>query len=219
MAGSQASATLPFRARVLPDIGSQAPSCSSLGSAQQKAFTSEDDVSPSDMEGDHPPSSPNISESSDSDVTSRLLRHSKRHHTRALTPSPATQAHPGQSHMRVKGPAEVIQRYKKVLKTFSWVRTMSEAFCINAVGRGTIKMTAPIAELKYVDPEKFASLKFDPAVETLLAFARKCARNITSEKQTVIEDMKSQGNTPPFANNVLRGCLKTVKEKAWFKNI
>ena len=68
--------------------------------AQQKAFTLEDDVSPSDMEGDHPPSSPNISESSDSDVTSRLPRHSKRHRTRSLTPSPAAQAHPGRSHMR-----------------------------------------------------------------------------------------------------------------------
>ena len=43
---------------------------------------------------------------------------------------------------------------------------MSEAFRINGVDRGTIKITAPIAELKYVDPEKFASLKFDPAVET-----------------------------------------------------
>lgn len=75
---------------------------------------------------------------------------------------------------------------------------MTEAFRINGVDRGTIKMTAPIAELKYVDPEKFASLKFDPAAETLLAFARKCARNITPEKQTIIEDMKSKGKLLPL---------------------
>lgn len=75
---------------------------------------------------------------------------------------------------------------------------MTEAFRINSVDRGTIKMTAPIAELKYVDPEKFASLKFDPAAETLLAFAKKCARNITPEKQTIIEDMKSKGKLLPL---------------------
>lgn len=52
------------------------------------------------MEGDHPQSSPNLSEASDTDVTSRLPRHSKRHRTRLLTPSPATQPHPGRTHMR-----------------------------------------------------------------------------------------------------------------------
>lgn len=68
--------------------------------ALQKAFTLEDDVSPSGMEGDHPQTSPNLSESSDSDVTSRLPRHSKHNRTRSLTPSPATQPHLGQTHMR-----------------------------------------------------------------------------------------------------------------------
>lgn len=58
---------------------------------------------------------------------------------------------------------------------------MTEAFRINGVDIGTIKMTAPIAERKYVDPETFASLKFDPAVETLLAFARKCVRLYPSD--------------------------------------
>lgn len=74
----------------------------------------------------------------------------------------------------VKGPTEVIHRYLKVLKTFSRVRTMTEAFRINNVDRGTIKMTAPIAELKIVDPETFNNLKFDPATETLLSFAEVC---------------------------------------------
>ncbi|XP_062333982.1 coiled-coil domain-containing protein 106-like [Osmerus eperlanus] len=98
-----------------------------------------------------------INESSDSDVSIR--RRKKPHHTR----SPATVAVPVQAHKRVKGPAEVIHRYQKVLKSFSRVRTMTQAFRINGVDRGTIKMTAPIAELKIVDPETYASLKFDPA--------------------------------------------------------
>ncbi|KAL0194894.1 hypothetical protein M9458_008466, partial [Cirrhinus mrigala] len=62
--------------------------------------------------------------------------------------------------------------YKKVLKTFSRVRTMTEAFRVNGVDRGTIKMTAPIAELHIVDPETYKGLKFDPANETLLSFSK-----------------------------------------------
>lgn len=75
---------------------------------------------------------------------------------------------------------------------------MTKAFHINGVDRGTIKMTAPIAELTCVDPEKFASLKFDPAEETLLAFARKCAHDITPEKENMIEDTKSKGTLLPL---------------------
>lgn len=75
---------------------------------------------------------------------------------------------------------------------------MTKAFHINGVDRGTIKMTAPIAELTCVDPEKFASLKLDPAAETLMAFAKKCTRNITPEKRTIIEDMKSKGTLLPL---------------------
>ncbi|XP_062313349.1 coiled-coil domain-containing protein 106-like [Osmerus eperlanus] len=128
-------------------------------STRPKIFTVEkDSEEDGDMDiSDISPSSPNISESSDSDVSIR--RRKKPHHTRSL----ATVAVPVQAHKRVKGPAEVIHRYQKVLKSFSHVRTMTQAFRINGVDRGTIKMTAPIAELKIVDPEIFASLKFDPA--------------------------------------------------------
>lgn len=75
---------------------------------------------------------------------------------------------------------------------------MTAAFRINGVDRGTVKMTTLIAELKYVDPEKFASWKFDRAVETLLTFARKCVHNITPEKRTIIENMKSSGTLLPL---------------------
>ena len=43
---------------------------------------------------------------------------------------------------------------------------MTEAFNINNVERGTIKMTAPIAELKNADPDTFLTLKYNPASET-----------------------------------------------------
>ncbi|CAL8310598.1 unnamed protein product [Gadus morhua 'NCC'] len=49
---------------------------------------------------------------------------------------------------------------------------MTEAFRINGVDRGTIKMTAAIAELSIVDPETFKTLKYDPATETLQSFAK-----------------------------------------------
>ncbi|KAF3836212.1 hypothetical protein F7725_028770 [Dissostichus mawsoni] len=98
----------------------------------------------------------------------------------------------------VKGPADVVHRYKKVLKTFGSVRTMSEAFRINNVDRGTIKMTAPIAELKIVDPETLESLKFDPAIDTLLSFAKKCSTNVTADKKAKIEDMKAKGKLLPL---------------------
>ncbi|KAJ4946572.1 hypothetical protein JOQ06_024237 [Pogonophryne albipinna] len=98
----------------------------------------------------------------------------------------------------LKGPAEVVHRYKKVLKNLGRVRTMSEAFRINNVDRGTIKMTAPIAELKIVDPDTFETLKFDPAIDTLLSFAKKCATNVTVDKKAQIEDMKAKGKLLPL---------------------
>ncbi|XP_041820403.1 coiled-coil domain-containing protein 136-like [Chelmon rostratus] len=49
---------------------------------------------------------------------------------------------------------------------------MTEAFRINGVDRGTIKITAAIAELSIVDPVTFNTLKYDPATETLQSFAK-----------------------------------------------
>ncbi|XP_068583688.1 uncharacterized protein si:ch211-76m11.7 [Cebidichthys violaceus] len=82
-------------------------------SSQPKVFTLEDDNEDDDdgnMDEDDviPPSSPDISESSDSDVL--IQRRKKR---RTQTPASATVAVPGKAHVRVKGPAEVISRYKK----------------------------------------------------------------------------------------------------------
>ncbi|KAJ4946747.1 hypothetical protein JOQ06_008793, partial [Pogonophryne albipinna] len=104
-----------------------------------------------------------LSDSSDSDV---VIPKKKQHSIR--NPASPDAAVPGQ---RASGGCPYC-RYKKVLKTFGRVRTMSEAFRINNVDRGTIKMTAPIAELKIVDPDTFKTLKFDPAIDTLLSFAK-----------------------------------------------
>ncbi|KAM6995228.1 uncharacterized protein LKV04_007452 [Tautogolabrus adspersus] len=166
-------------------------------SSQPKVFTLEDDDENDDGNMDEddiiPPSSPNISESSDSDV---VIQRRKKRWTQP--PASATVAVSGKAHVRVKGPAEVIGRYKKVLKSFSKVRTMSEAFRINGVDRGTIKMTAAIAELNIVDPETFKTLKYDPATETLQSFAKRCATHITPEKKSIIEDMKAKGQLLPL---------------------
>ena len=73
---------------------------------------------------------------------------------------------------------------------------MTEAFNINNVERGTIKMTAPIAELKNADPDTFLTLKYNPASETLAQFAQKCASHMKTEKKAIVEDMKSKGKLP-----------------------
>ena len=68
---------------------------------------------------------------------------------------------------------------------------MTEAFRINGVDRGTIKMTVAIAELNIVDPVTFDTLKYDPATEILQSFAKWCATHITPDKKRIIEDMKA----------------------------
>ncbi|KAK1904244.1 Coiled-coil domain containing protein 106 [Dissostichus eleginoides] len=156
-------------------------------SNQSKVPTLEEVVSM--YEDDSSQSPAEISDSSESDV---VIPKKKQRNTR--NPASPDVAVPGRAHMR----AEVVHRYKKVLKTFGRVRTMSEAFRINNVDRGTIKMTAPIAELKIVDPDTFESLKCDPTIDTLLSFAKKCATNVTADKKAHIEDMKAKGRLLPL---------------------
>ncbi|KAL7884856.1 hypothetical protein AOLI_G00076260 [Acnodon oligacanthus] len=79
----------------------------------------------------------------------------------------------------VRGPEEVIKKCHKVLKTFSKVSTMTEAFNRQNVDHGTIAFTAAIAELAIVDPNTYESLASTTAKEILAAFAKKCAANIT----------------------------------------
>ncbi|XP_038137140.1 coiled-coil domain-containing protein 106-like [Cyprinodon tularosa] len=164
-------------------------------SSQSKVLTLEDNDEDDDGNMDEddiiPPSSPDISESSDSDVV--IQRKKKR-----PQPFQPLQVATATCNCCLKGPAEVISRYKKVLKSLSKVRTMTEAFRINGVDRGTIKMTAPIAELHIVDPVAFSTLKYDPATETLQSFAKRCATHITPEKKRIIEDMKAKCQLLPL---------------------
>nr|XP_055057214.1 coiled-coil domain-containing protein 106-like [Misgurnus anguillicaudatus]XP_055057215.1 coiled-coil domain-containing protein 106-like [Misgurnus anguillicaudatus] len=101
-------------------------------------------------------------------------------------------------HIRVKGPEEVIRRYQQVLKTFKKVCTMSEAFHRHNVDRGTIVATAPIAELQVADPKIYSTLVFNPAMETLLAFAKRCAGTVSPEIKRSIEDLKARGHLLPI---------------------
>ncbi|KAL7835664.1 hypothetical protein SRHO_G00280110 [Serrasalmus rhombeus] len=123
-----------------------------------------------------------ISDSSESDQPLRKAK-KKMKHMDIKVAKPA--------HARAQGPEEVIKRYRKVLKTFSKVRTMSEAFSRHNVDRGTIAFTAAIAELAVVDPNTYESLA--STKETLAAFAKKCAANITEETKNKIQDMKAKG--------------------------
>lgn len=50
---------------------------------------------------------------------------------------------------------------------------MSEAFHRHNVNRGTTAATAPIAELQVADPKTYNTLVFDPAMKTLLVFAKR----------------------------------------------
>lgn len=75
---------------------------------------------------------------------------------------------------------------------------MSEAFHRHNVDRGTIAATAPIAELQIADPKTYSTLVFDPAMETLLAFAKRCASSVNSEIKRSIEDLKARGHLLPI---------------------
>ncbi len=71
---------------------------------------------------------------------------------------------------------------------------MSEAFHRHNVDRGTIAATAPIAEIQIADPKTYSTLVFDPAMETLLAFAKRCASSVNPEIKRSIEDLKARGH-------------------------
>ncbi|KAL6454975.1 hypothetical protein MHYP_G00365850 [Metynnis hypsauchen] len=83
-----------------------------------------------------------ISDSSESDQPPRKAKKKKHMDIKAAKPT----------HARAQGPVEAIKRYSKVLKTFSKVRTITEAFGRHNVDRGTISFTAAVAELAVLDP-------------------------------------------------------------------
>ncbi|XP_076866530.1 coiled-coil domain-containing protein 106-like [Brachyhypopomus gauderio] len=133
-------------------------------------------------------SSPGISDSSESDKAYKKAKKKKKHMNKVAK----------HFHARAQSPEEVIIRYRKVLKTFQRVRTMTEAFNRHNVDRGTIAFTAAIAELAIVDPKAYESLAAMSTKETLAAFAKKCAAHINEETKNKIEDMKAKGQLLPI---------------------
>ncbi|KAK6481945.1 coiled-coil domain-containing protein 106-like isoform X1 [Huso huso] len=93
---------------------------------------------------------------------------------------------------RAKDPEEVIERYNKVLKTFTKVKTMSQAFSRHNVDRGTIAATAAIVELALAAPSKYETMQFNSSDETLLAFAKRCSSAIDEETKQKITKMKTK---------------------------
>ncbi|KAL7868284.1 hypothetical protein SRHO_G00096680 [Serrasalmus rhombeus] len=80
------------------------------------------------------------------------------------------------THARAQGPEEVIKRYRKLLKTFC---IMTEAFNCRNVDRATIDRAV-------VDPNTYERLASTSTKETLAAFAKQCAANITEQTKTKI---------------------------------
>ncbi|KAM6288940.1 LOW QUALITY PROTEIN: coiled-coil domain-containing protein 106 [Aegotheles albertisi] len=76
---------------------------------------------------------------------------------------------------RVRDAAGVLSRYKRILRTFQRLQSMSRAFQHHRVDRNTVALTTPIAELLLVAPEKLAEVgEFDPSKERLLEYSRRC---------------------------------------------
>ncbi|XP_077455017.1 coiled-coil domain-containing protein 106a [Stigmatopora argus] len=101
---------------------------------------------------------------------------------------------------RVKDPAGVLFRYKKILLTYQRLKNMSKAFQIHGVDRNTVASTTPIAELLLVAPEKVAVVgEFDPAKEKLLDYARRCYMALDEETVNRVQALKKNNLLLPIA--------------------
>ncbi|XP_049587686.1 coiled-coil domain-containing protein 106 [Syngnathus scovelli] len=101
---------------------------------------------------------------------------------------------------RVKDPAGVLFRYKKILLTYQRLKNMSKAFQIHGVDRNTVASTTPIAELLLVAPEKVAVVgEFDPSKEKLLDYARRCYATLDDETQSRVQALKKNNLLLPIS--------------------
>ncbi|XP_057690007.1 coiled-coil domain-containing protein 106a [Corythoichthys intestinalis] len=101
---------------------------------------------------------------------------------------------------RVKDPAGVLFRYKKILLTYQRVKNMSKAFQIHGVDRNTVASTTPIAELMLAAPEKVAVVgEFDPSKEKLLEYARRCYMALDGEIVNRVQALKKNYLLLPIA--------------------
>ncbi|KAL2079998.1 hypothetical protein ACEWY4_023791 [Coilia grayii] len=97
----------------------------------------------------------------------------------------------GMERQRVKDPAGVLLRYKKILVTYQKLKSMSKAFQMHGVDRNTVASTTPIAELLLVAPEKVPEVgEFDPSKEKLLDYARRCYKVLDEAAQAKVQALK-----------------------------
>ncbi|KAI7799014.1 coiled-coil domain-containing protein 106b isoform X2 [Triplophysa rosa] len=101
---------------------------------------------------------------------------------------------------RVKDPAGVLLRYKKILVTYQKLKSMSRAFQAHAVDRNTVASTTPIAELLLVVPEKIAAVgEFDSSKEKLLDYARRCYKALDETSHAKVQALKKSNLLLPIS--------------------
>ncbi|XP_066531241.1 coiled-coil domain-containing protein 106b isoform X2 [Hoplias malabaricus] len=101
---------------------------------------------------------------------------------------------------RVKDPAGVLLRYKKILLTYQKLKSMSRAFQVHGVDRNTVASTTPIAELLLVAPEKLADVgEFDSTKEKLLDYARRCYKALDETAHAKVQAWKKSSLLLPIS--------------------
>ncbi|XP_065144004.1 coiled-coil domain-containing protein 106b isoform X1 [Paramisgurnus dabryanus] len=101
---------------------------------------------------------------------------------------------------RVKDPAGVLLRYKKILVTYQKLKSMSRAFQVHGVDRNTVASTTPIAELLLVAPEKVADVgEFDSSKEKLLDYARRCYKALDEASHAKVQALKKSNLLLPIS--------------------
>ncbi|XP_062384875.1 coiled-coil domain-containing protein 106b isoform X4 [Sardina pilchardus] len=101
---------------------------------------------------------------------------------------------------RVKDPAGVLIRYKKILVTYQKLKSMAKAFQVHGVDRNTVASTTPIAELLLVAPEKVPDVgEFDPSKEKLLDYARRCYKALDEASQAKVQALKKNNLLLPIS--------------------
>ncbi|XP_031442029.1 coiled-coil domain-containing protein 106b isoform X2 [Clupea harengus] len=106
----------------------------------------------------------------------------------------------GMERQRVKDPAGVLIRYKKILVTYQKLKSMSKAFQVHGVDRNTVASTTPIAELLLVAPEKVPDVgEFDPSKEKLLDYARRCYKALDEASQAKVQALKKNNLLLPIS--------------------
>ncbi|XP_017337994.1 coiled-coil domain-containing protein 106b [Ictalurus punctatus] len=106
----------------------------------------------------------------------------------------------GMERQRVKDPAGVLFRYKKILVTYQKLRSMSRAFQVHGVDRNTVASTTPIAELLLVAPEKVEEVgEFDSSKEKLLDYARRCYKALDETAHAKVQALKKNNLLLPIS--------------------